>query len=102
MQSDLEAKIAEMVSDIVISKQLPLGHKDVAHSVEQLLNEFLGLGPLQPLIEDQGITDIMVNGYREAPCRTPVKLQKTAVQFRNEEQLLISATHRQQGWTKNR
>ena len=30
---DLEARIAEMVSDIVVSKQLPLGHKDVAHSV---------------------------------------------------------------------
>ncbi|CAH7108031.1 Type II/IV secretion system ATP hydrolase TadA/VirB11/CpaF, TadA subfamily [Vibrio chagasii] len=86
--SDLEARISEMVSEIVVSKQLPLGHQDVTHSVEQLLNEFLGLGPLQPLIEDQTVTDIMVNGYREVYVERSGKLQKTTVQFRNEEQLL--------------
>ncbi|GEM75717.1 CpaF family protein [Vibrio sagamiensis] len=86
--SELETRISEMVSDIAISKQLPLGQKDVSYSVEQLLNEFLGLGPLQPLIEDTGITDIMVNGYREVYVERSGKLQKAAVQFRSEEQLL--------------
>ena len=86
--SALEARIAELVSEIVISKQLPLGHGDVTHSVEQLLHEFLGLGPLQHLIEDQTVTDIMVNGYCEVYVERSGKLQKTTVQFRNEEQLL--------------
>ncbi len=56
--------------------------------VDKLLNEFLGLGPLQPLIDDVGISDIMVNGHKEVYVERSGKLQKTAVQFRSEEQLL--------------
>ncbi len=43
----------------------------------------------------------MVNGYREVTVERSGKLQKTAVQFRNEEQLLnLAQAHRQQGWAK--
>ncbi|MGF1753186.1 CpaF family protein [Vibrio makurazakiensis] len=85
---ELESRIASVVSEIVNAKQLPLGHREVNDVVEQLLNEFLGLGPLQPLIDDPGISDIMVNGHQEVYVERSGKLQKTSVQFRNEEQLL--------------
>lgn len=85
---ELESRISGLVTDIVSSKQLPLGHREVGVVVDKLLNEFLGLGPLQPLIDDVGISDIMVNGHKEVYVERSGKLQKTAVQFRSEEQLL--------------
>ncbi|WCE28704.1 CpaF family protein [Vibrio sp. SCSIO 43137] len=85
---ELESRIAQLVNNIVSNSQLPLGNRDVANVVRQLVDELLGLGPLQPLIDDPVVTDIMVNGHREVYVEKMGKLSKTEVQFRSEEQLL--------------
>lgn len=85
---ELESRIAQLVNSIVTGSQLPLGNRDVATVVRQLVDELLGLGPLQPLIDDPVVTDIMVNGHREVYVEKLGKLTKTEVQFRSEEQLL--------------
>ncbi|WP_394126463.1 CpaF family protein [Vibrio hepatarius] len=86
--AELEGRIHHLVSDIVSADQLPLGHREVFTVVKQLVDEMCGLGPLQPLINDPVITDIMVNGYKEVYVEKLGKLQKTDVVFRSEEQLL--------------
>ncbi|MFM2587860.1 CpaF family protein [Vibrio sp. TBV020] len=85
---ELEGRIHNLVTDIVSTGQLPLGHREVATVVKQLVDELCGLGPLQPLINDPVVTDIMVNGYQEVYVEKLGKLHKTDVVFRNEEQLL--------------
>lgn len=85
---ELEGRIHMLVNEIVATDQLPLGHRDVSLVVKQLVDELRGLGPLQPLIDDPVVTDIMVNGYREVYVEKLGKLQKTNVVFRSEEQLL--------------
>lgn len=86
--AELEGRIHHLVSDIVSADQLPLGHREVFTVVKQLVDEMCGLGPLQPLINDPVITDIMVNGYKDVYVEKLGKLQKTDVEFRSEEQLL--------------
>ncbi|ANW26848.1 pilus assembly protein CpaF [Vibrio coralliilyticus] len=85
---ELEARILLLVTDVVAAHQLPLGNREVALVVKQLVDELLGLGPLQPLIDDPMVSDIMVNGPNEVYIEKLGKLQKTSVEFRSEEQLL--------------
>ncbi|WP_019274257.1 CpaF family protein [Vibrio coralliilyticus] len=85
---ELEARILLLVTDVVATHQLPLGNREVALVVKQLVDELLGLGPLQPLIDDPMVSDIMVNGPNEVYIEKLGKLQKTSVEFRSEEQLL--------------
>jgi len=85
---ELEGRIHLLVTEIVATGQLPLGNRDVSLVVKQLVDELRGLGPLQPLIDDPVVTDIMVNGYQEVYVEKLGKLQKTNVVFRSEEQLL--------------
>ena len=65
---------------------IPLGDRE--RLVEELISEILGLGPIEPLLKDSSVTEVMVNGpdsiYIERKCR----LQKTDVRFRNTEHLM--------------
>lgn len=65
---------------------IPLGDRE--RLVEELISEILGLGPIEPLLKDSRVTEVMVNGpdsiYIERKCR----LQKTDVRFRNTEHLM--------------
>ncbi|MFD2176227.1 CpaF family protein [Veronia pacifica] len=56
--------------------------------VKGFVDELTGLGPLQPLIEDQSVTDIMVNGPNHIYFERSGKLQRSEVTFVNEQQLL--------------
>ena len=85
---ELEGRIHHLVTDIVSAGQLPLGHREVSSVVKQLVDEMCGLGPLQPLINDPAVSDIMVNGYKEVYVEKLGKLHKTDVVFRSEEQLI--------------
>ena len=67
---------------------IPLGDRE--RLVEELISEILGLGPIEPLLKDSSVTEVMVNGpdsiYIERKCR----LHKTDVRFRNTAHLMHS------------
>jgi pilus assembly protein CpaF len=54
----------------------------------EILDDLLGFGPLQPLIEDESITEIMVNGPKKVFVERKGKLTKTAVTFENDEAVM--------------
>lgn len=56
--------------------------------VKNLVDELLGLGPLQPLMEDDSITDIMVNGASDIFFERDGKLHRSELSFVNERQLI--------------
>ena len=53
-----------------------------------ILDEFLGFGPLQPLLDDDNISEVMVNGSKKVYIERDGKLIKTNIQFENDEQVL--------------
>jgi len=60
--------------------------------VEFLVDDMLGLGPLEPLIADETITDIMVNGPYQVYVEQGGKLRLTDVKFRDNQHVLNICT----------
>ncbi|HDM8072437.1 TPA: CpaF family protein, partial [Vibrio harveyi] len=88
---DLEAQIQAAVDLLANSYQRPITSMMKSGLVKSLIDELFGLGPLQPLVEDQSISDIMVNGPNNIFFERHGKVQKSEVSFVNEEQLLAIA-----------
>ncbi len=88
---DLEGQIQSAVDLLANSYQRPITSTMRSGLVKSLIDELFGLGPLQPLVEDQSISDIMVNGPDNIFFERHGKVQKSEVSFVNEEQLLAIA-----------
>ncbi|KLV04167.1 pilus assembly protein CpaF [Photobacterium aquae] len=87
-RDELEKQIQNAVEILARGTNRPITAMMRAGLVKSLLDELLGLGPLQPLIEDQSITDIMVNGPDNIFFERNGKLQRSDITFVNEPQLL--------------
>ncbi|EDP59393.1 CpaF family protein [Vibrio sp. AND4] len=88
---DLETQIQSAVDLLANSYQRPITSMMKSGLVKSLIDELFGLGPLQPLVEDQSISDIMVNGPDNIFFERHGKVQKSDITFVNEEQLLSIA-----------
>jgi Flp pilus assembly CpaF family ATPase len=64
----------------------PAAAKHPARPVfHEILDDLLGFGPLQPLLEDESITEVMVNGPKKVFIERKGKLTKTNVTFENDD-----------------
>lgn len=89
---DLAAEISDIVGDLLVEAKINLNSQEQRDVVTLLLNDMLGLGPLEPLLADPDITDIMVNGKDKVYVEKGGKLTLTDVKFRDEHHLLNIAT----------
>ncbi len=77
-----------MVGEIVAEEKLLLTAEDQARLVELTTNEMIGLGPLEPLLQDNEVSDILVNGYNETYIERKGRLIRTGVKFRDDNHLM--------------
>ena len=56
--------------------------------LEQITDEIIGLGPLEPLLRDESITEIMVNGPRQVFIERSGKIELTNVVFQNDDHVM--------------
>ncbi|WP_186176350.1 CpaF family protein [Vibrio jasicida] len=84
---ELEKQLLNSVNLLVDNKQLQVSTLKRSELVNGMFNELRGLGPLQELIEDENISDIMVNGHKNVFIEVRGKLEKSNVTFVNEKQL---------------
>jgi pilus assembly protein CpaF len=86
------AQIEEEVGDIVLEEldkqRHALNHVERKQLVDDVLDELLGLGPIEPLLKDATITDILVNGYDNVFVERYGVLEQSAVRFKDERHLL--------------
>ena len=68
---ELVSQITEVVGEIVVEQRLKLNLLEQRELVSILIDDMLGLGPLEPLLADETVTDIMVNGAETGLCRAP-------------------------------
>jgi pilus assembly protein CpaF len=85
-------QIAEIVSEILGENRIQLNSVEQQALVDMLVNDMLGLGPLEPLLADEAITDIMVNGVNQVYVERGGKLELTDVTFRDHRHLMNIAT----------
>ena len=69
-REELARQLTEVVSEIILELKLQLNQAEQKQLVTLLLDDMLGLGPIEPLLADETVTDIMVNGPKESwPAR---------------------------------
>jgi len=76
------------LSTYVAVQSLAVTRSELGDLVRDLVDELVGLGPLQPLLEDDGITDILVNGYRRVFADRDGRLVQVAVRFIDDRHVL--------------
>lgn len=90
-REQLRKEIFPIASDILAEQRLNLNNAEREELVEQMLDDMLGLGPLEPLLADEGITDIMVNGAKQIFVERKGKLELTEAEFRDNEHVMTVA-----------
>ncbi|MCG7391509.1 CpaF family protein [Microvirga sp. ACRRW] len=80
--------IGEIVKDIVTAKKFVMSIAEQDELLQDISNDVLGYGPLEPLLARDDIADIMVNGADTVYIEVAGKVQKTDIQFRDNAQLL--------------
>ena len=58
----LAVEVERLLADIATEKRIQLNGREQRQLAGELVNDMLGLGPLEPLLEDDSVADIMVNG----------------------------------------
>ncbi len=82
-RGELARQINDIVAEILSEQKLNLNLMEQRDLVTMLINDMLGLGPLEPLLADEEITDIMVNGPNQVYVERRGKLELTTVKFQN-------------------
>jgi len=85
----LSAKVTATISDLLKEEARLLTDSDRARLVDELKDELLGLGPLEPLLRDDSITDILVNGYDHVYVEKKGKLHRTEAAFQDDQHLML-------------
>jgi pilus assembly protein CpaF len=81
-------KVATAIGTLLDEQGRMLTDADRGRLVNEIRNELLGVGPLEPLLCDDRVTDILVNGYRQVYVEREGKLYKTDVTFQDDRHLL--------------
>ncbi len=84
---ELAAIVKDALQEITTSENAPLNQKERGMLIEDLMNEIMGFGPLEPLIQDDAIQDILVNGYDSVYVEQNGILHLTPIQFRDNDHL---------------
>jgi pilus assembly protein CpaF len=87
----LRAQIGVMVSEIATEEKIQLNEIEEDALAEELTNDMVGLGPLEPLLQDDEITDILVNGPFDIYVEKHGKLEKTNTRFRDAQHVVHTA-----------
>ncbi len=91
-RDELSRQLADMVSEIVVEQRINLNQAEQRQLVTVLLDDMLGLGPLEPLLADESVTDIMVNGSKQVYVERRGKIELTGVSFRDNAHVMSIAT----------
>lgn len=84
---ETRSTLKETIFQLVSEKYPQMSRLDRAGVTESILDDIIGYGPIQPLIEDPDITDIMVNRYDRIFYEKQGKLYRSDIQFRDEKNL---------------
>jgi pilus assembly protein CpaF len=84
----VRVEIRRILEDMVMSESIPLSRADRDRLVMEVQHEVFGLGPLETLMKDPEISDILVNTHNQIYVERYGKLEKTDVRFRDDAHLL--------------
>ncbi len=87
-ESEIRSYVQQLVSEYVRSERLALNAQELNDFVSEILDEMTGLGALEPLLKDETVNDILINGHECVYVERQGVLEPTAVRFKDEAHLL--------------
>src|SRR6059036_253652 len=84
----LRGEIGQAVEKLLLQENIPMTLPERDRIIEEILDEVFGFGPLEPLMKDPSITDILVNNHNKVYIERRGMLQKTSIQFKDDKHLL--------------
>ncbi len=80
--------IRKVVHDLLTAEMVPLNFDERELLISQVLDEIFGLGPLEPLVQDHTVSDILVNTFAQVYVERNGRLERTDVRFQDDKHLL--------------
>ena len=87
-QVEVRRQIEEAFGRIAEEEGLALTRAERARMLEQITDDIIGLGPLEPLLRDETVTEVMVNGPRQVYIEREGRIELTNVVFQNEDHVM--------------
>ncbi|NDD73992.1 MAG: CpaF family protein [Gammaproteobacteria bacterium] len=82
------SQIRELANRLIVNESVPLSLAQRQMIVRQIEDEVMGLGPLEPLLADPAVSDILVNGSQQVYVERGGKLERTVVRFHDDAHLM--------------
>jgi pilus assembly protein CpaF len=86
-QDAVELQLTKLVEQLLQQESAPLNQRERVQITQGVIHEVLGLGPLEPLLADTTINDILVNGHKQVFVERSGKLELTSVRFKDDGHL---------------
>jgi pilus assembly protein CpaF len=87
-EKELRPQIHQMVSQYVAAERIALNAQELDDFTGDIINEMTGLGPIEPLLKDPSITDILINGHKQIYVERAGQLEPSQARFKDEQHLL--------------
>src|SRR5690242_10247035 len=83
-KDSVRGEVGSVVERLILDEQLPMTMGERERLIEEILDEVFGLGPLEPLLKDPTISDILVNGYNNVYVERGGIMVETNVRFKDQ------------------
>src|SRR6185295_15574701 len=87
-EDEIRVHITQLVTQYILVERLALNQQELNDFVTEILDEMTGLGPLEPLLKDPTISDILINGHECVYVERGGMLEPLPVRFKDEQHLL--------------
>jgi pilus assembly protein CpaF len=87
-EDEIRQHIQQLVTQYILVERLALNTEELNDFVSEILDEMTGLGPLEPLLKDPSIADILINGHESVYVERSGVLEPCAIRFKDEAHLL--------------
>ena len=87
-REDVRREVAQILESLVVGESTPMSLQERERLAFEVLNEVFGLGPLEPLLADPTVSDILVNTHKHVYIERRGMLEATSVQFRDDAHVM--------------
>jgi pilus assembly protein CpaF len=87
-QDMVQTQLTKLIEQLLQQETVPLNQRERAQIIQDILHEVLGLGPLEPLLEDGSVNDILVNGPKQVFVERSGRLELSPVRFKDDAHLM--------------
>jgi pilus assembly protein CpaF len=87
-REDVRREVSQLLESLVLGESAPMNLQERERVVQEVLDEVFGLGPLEPLLGDPTVNDILVNTYKRVYVERKGLLELTPIQFRDDVHLM--------------